>query len=195
MDSGGDTACAVGCPIRKSADQSLLAAPHSLSQRAASFIASQCQGIHQMPFRRLILFSGCATRRGQPWRTRNTARCIRPSNQPAGGRPEVRPRSLNNRLHTVHDPAPVPPQGEPRSSRCRVAFPSDGSLPEPTASTPEWSGGGRRDRTDDLLLAKQALSQLSYAPCRYQAVPPDGWWAREDLNLRPHAYQARALTN
>ena len=27
-------------------------------------------------------------------------------------------------------------------------------------------GGGRRDRTDDLLLAKQALSQLSYAPVR-----------------------------
>ena len=25
-------------------------------------------------------------------------------------------------------------------------------------------GGGKRDRTDDLLLAKQALSQLSYAP-------------------------------
>ena len=25
-------------------------------------------------------------------------------------------------------------------------------------------GGGRRDRTDDLLLAKQELSQLSYAP-------------------------------
>ena len=26
------------------------------------------------------------------------------------------------------------------------------------------SGGGERDRTDDLLLAKQALSQLSYSP-------------------------------
>ena len=25
-------------------------------------------------------------------------------------------------------------------------------------------GGANRDRTDDLLLAKQALSQLSYAP-------------------------------
>ena len=25
-------------------------------------------------------------------------------------------------------------------------------------------GGGRRDRTDDLMLAKHALSQLSYAP-------------------------------
>ena len=29
-------------------------------------------------------------------------------------------------------------------------------------------GGARRDRTDDLLLAKQALSQLSYGPVRYQ---------------------------
>ena len=48
-------------------------------------------------------------------------------------------------------------------------------------------GGGERDRTDDLMLAKHALSQLSYTP--------DSWWAREDLNLRPHAYQACALTN
>ena len=30
------------------------------------------------------------------------------------------------------------------------------------------SGGARRDRTDDLLLAKQALSQLSYGPFRGQ---------------------------
>ncbi len=29
-------------------------------------------------------------------------------------------------------------------------------------------GGARRDRTDDLLLAKQALSQLSYGPFREQ---------------------------
>ena len=29
------------------------------------------------------------------------------------------------------------------------------------------AGGARRDRTDDLLLAKQALSQLSYGPSRY----------------------------
>jgi hypothetical protein len=28
----------------------------------------------------------------------------------------------------------------------------------------EKFGGGERDRTDDLLLAKQALSQLSYTP-------------------------------
>ena len=40
----------VGFPIRKSADQRVLAPPRGLSQRATSFIASQCQGIHQMPF-------------------------------------------------------------------------------------------------------------------------------------------------
>ena len=28
------------------------------------------------------------------------------------------------------------------------------------------SGGAGRDRTDDILLAKQALSQLSYTPAR-----------------------------
>jgi hypothetical protein len=50
MDSDGDTACAVGCPIRRSRDQRSLASPPGFSQRATSFIASQCQGIHQMPF-------------------------------------------------------------------------------------------------------------------------------------------------
>ena len=76
-------------------------------------------------------------------------------------------------------------------------------------------GGADRDRTGDLLLAKQALSQLSYGPkarCQRPGIrrpPRDAatlmpdpcplasglWWAREDLNFRPHAYQARALTN
>ena len=44
----------VGFPIRKSVDQSFFAAPHGLSQRSTSFIASQRQGIHQMPLSRLI---------------------------------------------------------------------------------------------------------------------------------------------
>ena len=45
----------MGCPIRKSTDQSLFAAPHGLSQRITSFIACACQGIHQMPLRHLIV--------------------------------------------------------------------------------------------------------------------------------------------
>ena len=39
----------VGCPIRRSTDQSVLAAPRGLSQLAASFVALRCQGIRRMP--------------------------------------------------------------------------------------------------------------------------------------------------
>ena len=60
----------------------------------------------------------------------------------------------------------------------------------------DLNGGARRDRTDDLMLAKHALSQLSYGPgYRDKALMALRWWAWEDLNFRPHAYQARALTN
>ena len=50
----------VGFPIRKSAPQRLLAPLRSLSQRATSFIASQCQGIHQLPFSYLRFIRPCA---------------------------------------------------------------------------------------------------------------------------------------
>jgi hypothetical protein len=74
--------------------------------------------------------------------------------------------------------------------------------------------GADRDRTDDLRLAKPALSQLSYSPVRSPSIsrpemvsqhrPADTFstekaptgcrWARAELNCRPHAYQACALT-
>src|SRR5690606_14994952 len=70
--------------------------------------------------------------------------------------------------------------------------------------------GADRDRTDDLRLAKPALPQLSYSPdVKCSASPtllpksgpegpsPEGvtsGWARAELNCRPHAYQACALT-
>ena len=38
-----------GCPIRRSWDHSLFAAPPGLSQLTTSFIASLCQGIHRAP--------------------------------------------------------------------------------------------------------------------------------------------------
>ena len=46
---------------------------------------------------------------------------------------------------------------------------------EPKLAQPAKAGGARRDRTDDLMLAKHALSQLSYGP-----VPED-----EMLSLAP----------
>ena len=38
-----------GCPIRKSVDQGLFAAPHRLSQLCTSFIAGPCLGIQPVP--------------------------------------------------------------------------------------------------------------------------------------------------
>ena len=52
----------VGCPIRRSMDQSSFAAPHGFSQRITSFIACACQGIHQMPLRHLIVLIANAHR-------------------------------------------------------------------------------------------------------------------------------------
>ena len=41
--------------------------------------------------------------------------------------------------------------------------------PVPCSPRVKFNGGGERDRTDDLLRAKQVLSQLSYTP--------EKWWA------------------
>ena len=53
------------------------------------------------------------------------------------------------------------------------------SLSVPLALPP---GGGRRDRTDDLMLAKHALSQLSYGPSggglKRRRRPPSPWLSR-----------------
>jgi hypothetical protein len=81
MDSDKDTpkSCPlrVGCPIRRSRDQRSLASPPGFSQRAASFIASQCQGIHQMPFIR-ARSQGTPAPRDDPKITRNATRPGKP---------------------------------------------------------------------------------------------------------------------
>ena len=58
----------MGCPIRRSWDQSLFPAPPSLSQGITSFIASCCQGIHQTPFLRLIRPGKSKAPKGPPHR-------------------------------------------------------------------------------------------------------------------------------
>ena len=57
-------------------------------------------------------------------------------------------------------------------------------------------GGADRDRTGGLLVANQALSQLSYSPVvsgQPSAVSFQIWWAWVELNYRPHPYQGCAL--
>ena len=162
MYSTADTAEAVGCPIRKSTDQSLLAAPRGLSQRAASFIASQCQGIHQMPFRRLISTRFLRTPRAgaNPHADDPREDASRPNRLPTSfkatalsGHPRSRILFTCQRSHTHLGGYLF---SLPRISRLSVCAPS--------LATSSLPGGGGRDRTDDLMLAKHALSQLSYAP-------------------------------
>jgi hypothetical protein len=59
------------------------------------------------------------------------------------------------------------PQARPLGARMRSDVFADDYAGQPHRSSIP-SGGARRDRTDDLMLAKHALSQLSYGP-----VPED----------------------
>jgi hypothetical protein len=109
------------------------------------------------------------------------------------------------RTHTAK-PCPTQSTGAARITYCP---------PPPTLAADR--GGAGRDRTDGLLLAKQALSQLSYSPVaalsrhpRLAFAAPCGrrrdpvarrrsaaanWWVWMDSNHRPPPYQDGALTN
>jgi hypothetical protein len=186
----------VGFPIRTSADQRLLATPRGFSQRATSFIASWCQGIHQMLLLRLRS-GNHAQDEGRPGRV--PAHTItRSATRPPGRGPTAWHRHATEPSQQCQRAETAP---RARQHQCRRAGPEDGWN---HVSRRDMRGGGERDRTDDLLLAKQALSQLSYAPGTAAHDHPDGpehsrssgrWWAEQDLNLRPHAYQACALTS
>jgi hypothetical protein len=100
----------VGCPIRRSRDHQSLASPPGFSQRATSFIASQCQGIHQMPFlcsihqrRPAPALASPKRRPGTPPRTGASPNRTRPARplEPFGSRP-ARPQ---------HPQAPRPQRG------------------------------------------------------------------------------------
>ena len=80
------------------------------------------------------------------------------------------PRS--SRAHKLVTPIVTPSQGD--ESRMHFLFTMSDNPPRRCASRQTHipgrkpaiapSGGARRDRTDDLMLAKHALSQLSYGP-------------------------------
>jgi hypothetical protein len=65
--------------------------------------------------------------------------------------------------------------------------------------SPLGDGGGRRDRTDDPLLAKQVLSQLSYAPgTDFMTLEGPVWftvWFTAWLTVSAHRWALTAQTN
>ena len=149
MDSVADHPDGWGFPIRISPDQSVLATPRSFSQPTTSFIASQCQGIRQTPL--LCLISRLSAKRRSCDRLYGSFRAGDDPRHDNGLVYPFLPLRLGDGARNLDfRPLPINDVKEQAGALRRYSASSD--------------GGGRRDRTDDLLLAKQALSQLSYAP-------------------------------
>jgi hypothetical protein len=149
MDSPRDTACAVGCPIRRSEDQRALAPPLGFSQRATSFIASRCQGIHQMPF--------MCRARAQP-RARGVAACRDQMAEIRGqmaSRPAVRPTPCCSDLQSLISDLLSCAQAPPR--RCAHA---------PAAHTHAQVQPHPEGRWPDLLHGHDSLHNVKRAEIR-----------------------------
>ena len=151
MDSAQDTACAVGCPIRRSRDQRALASPPGLSQRATSFIASQCQGIHQMPFRRLI----------------STTNAPRAGESQQG--PTTSPQPHPAKMHHMTQPTATPTL---RRRPCRVILGHKvlhmSKIPYPPRRISVFS------LADILLPGHQWSSKVTIRHCPFSLVEADG---------------------
>ena len=133
------TACAVGCPIRRSEDHRALAPPLGFSQRATSFIASRCQGIHQMPFFGVV--------RAQP-RARGGAACrsqssdVRRRSSPAL-RCRALPSDLRSLISVLWDRARTP---RPMLAHRPHAYPCPGPTSPPGSPPRPMAGPASRSQ-------------------------------------------------
>ena len=172
----------MGCPIRKSMDQSLFSAPHGLSQSITSFIASYCLGIHQTPFSRLI----------RSRKSKAVFVVLSP-----GGRLEDKERSFFRSKVIRFSRLRSPMQGLRRHRLVYLTWNKT-----TCSAVPEGTPGYRPDAVEPVVLI-YSLCTMSKSCVRLDGktlekcftVKSEGWWVEEDLNLRPHAYQACALTN
>ena len=169
MYSCASLAEARGCPIRIFTDQSLFAAPHDFSQRTTSFIASQCQGIHQMLLSRLMLSLSMSIRGVPPRQTERTDTDLRKTYMcsiclPQSGQ-ALRPTyaSTISRWHQRKLAS------KSLHSRCQSARRT------PNAGRRNWS------------------YEVSTAICRNAQHLLKGWWSQTGSNRRPEACKATAL--
>ena len=132
----------MGCPIRRSSGQRLLPPNRRLSQVTASFIVYSCQGIHRMLFvtsPKIFISHTCigASICEYVWKNYISMRCIRSSS------PKFFYSYKNELLKFL------------RIMTLQI-FKEQNIF-----------CGAKRDRTANLLVANQALSQLSYSPIAY----------------------------
>ena len=156
----------VGCPIRKSTDQWIFAPPRGLSQLVTSFVGSWCQGIP------LALFLA--------WPIKNKINLVLVVNYAGftdcflwncNRYPSIRCSTIKITSCSVLFQAQT--SLLPYLSLSITLFSFQGAVSSSfearlkcsiflsTSIQSQLVGGDYRDRTDDLLLARQALSQLS----------------------------------
>ena len=115
-------------------------------------------------------------------------------------------------------------RSDPTSSRCQISrdrarlwsfttvaelFSTDElKTPRPTREWWSQTGSNRRPPAckagalptelwprQGSVVSNQGSDRASTSDYRHLTTDAWNWWAWEDLNFRPHAYQARALTN
>jgi hypothetical protein len=201
----------VGFPIRTSRDQRVLSPPPGLSQSATSFIASCCQGIHQTPLSRLIRSRRRqALLRGE-WFVPQPVHVpsVRKSNMthaPPRQRGRCRSRT-GTTLARQTRPLGQCLQTWKDCFRCPTASLLEDEGPRTTKQRTRLDPHSDRDRKrlvfcslNDVNCRDLATGQRSgpgWIRFAFRSPPRPAqakWWVEEELNLRPHAYQACALT-
>ena len=192
----------MGFPIRKCPDQSLFAAPRTLSQRTTSFIASQRQGIHRIPLRHLIVLIDNATPLGSGpteshrrmtslAKTRmvtNDQNLLANVPEPLRGQAEAQHKPQAG--HGLHEPLGM---GQPRSEHASLSTMTNSTRTDPsqgrTRPQTSMSSTLNQDEPTNQPVEKTAPARAPDTPDRPRSI----WWSQTGSNRRPHACKARAL--
>ena len=183
----------VGCPIRISTDQRLLAAPRGFSQRATSFIASWCQGIHRMPFSRSRTSE--PPERSSPPCTGTIPNKCQPNRQ-HHQKQNLRTQRLaqHTTLHASERSARLL-MGHPIGQTSQPGTPRD--APEPDSHYQRTHPLKGRQRTQETPPPPGKRYPQTRNP-HFSAIDPNPrtthtWWRRSGSNRRPPACKAGAL--
>jgi hypothetical protein len=217
MDSPQATARAVGCPIRTSEDHRALAPPLGFSQRATSFIASRYQGIHQMPFL-------CCARAQPQARASGSSSPQAGSPQNARVHKAARRGQRADRDAACRLLIAAFGTAAQTAAPCRCSRTGSTHTHAPGPTSLLLRGDGRtcftvttrftmstEQRTENRRQTRRSVPPVLRHNSRFP-TPEDAsrdflsvfcllssgictWWAWAELNGRPHAYQACALTN
>ena len=174
----------MGFPIRKFTDQSPFAAPHDLSQRTTSFIASQRQGIHRILLRHLIALIIDAAPRQETLRKRPAPRLCK-HDAPARSRTRTPRGARSVKTSCFKHTRGHRGQAVPTRLRTLIPAPPASDAPNPQTAGRSPRNQGSRHRTPDFPRGKSDM--FSFHDITNHAQPHAiGRGAREDFGSRRH---------